>query len=292
MNQATQLDEIPWWKKAAIGALGGLALTLLKLIDARFYVDAVSNIEVQAAYFTYLAYMILGSLAAVFISDHELPPRKIMRSAFVLGLLAPSVFLAIVSQPVRVSTPQRDVPIPKISALPFSSAHAEESSVKSLPPLKPLPGLSPLNPAELSLKVDFKTLPKSALEPSFFDAFRAAIGRRDLADKYVYVVGSTVDKDKALETATLTNEILARTGNLKSSIIQIAGQPNYYVTVGGFVDRQEALKIKAESNAQAAKFFASGIYPANGIPAGDRSKIAVLLADAPVVTTKALWTTP
>lgn len=288
MNEEHQiLIDVPWWKKAAIGALGGLALALLKLIDARFYVDAASNMEVQAAYFTYVAYIVLGSLAAVFISDHDLPPRKIMRSAFVLGLLAPSVLLAIVSQPVRVNTPPKDVVIPRISWMPLAAAHADEPALKALPQMNPLPQMraSP----EL-LKVEFKTLPKSALQPTFSEAFRAAIGRKELSDKYVFVVGATPDKEKALETAALTNEMLGATGSLKSSIIQIEGQPNFYVTVGGFVDQQNAFRIKADSTAQVTKLLAK--FTADKTPIGNRAKIAVLLADAPVVTTTALSKQP
>lgn len=40
------------------------------------------------------------------------------------------------------------------------------------------------------------------------------------------------------------------------------------------------------------KYLASGNYAASKLLAQDRSKIAVLLADAPVVTTKALWKEP
>jgi hypothetical protein len=294
MNAAAQVEnDVHWLTKAAIGALGGIALTLLKLIDAKFYVGATSSIEVQAAYFTYLAYIALGSLAAVFISDHDLPPRKIKRSAFVLGLLAPSVLLAIVSQPVRVSAPQRDAAIPKISAFPFAAAHAAEPGLKALPPLplsplKPMGPVEPFKPGELGAKVELKMLPKSALQPTFLEAFWAAVGRKDLEQKYVFVVGSTQDKGKALEAAALTNEMLTPMGGLKTSIIQIEGKPDYYVTVGGFLDQRNALKVKADSNAIAAKFLAVE-YATNKVAAEDRSRIAVLLADAPVVPTNALW---
>jgi hypothetical protein len=288
---ATVENDVHWGTKAAIGALGGLALTLLKLIDAKFYVGATSSIEVQAAYFTYLAYIVLGSLAAVFIPDHDLPPRKTIRSAFVMGLLAPSVLLAIVSQPVHVSTPARDTAIPKISSLPFSAAHAQEPGLTEMPAfpafptMKPMPKVEPFN-AGKGFSVEYRVLPKSALQPSFREAFWAAVGRHDLETKYVYVVGTTQDKDKAMETATLANEVFAGTANLKSSILQIEGQPDFYVTVGGFVDQRNALKIKADSNAVAAKFFAG--YISNKLPLQNRSKIAVLLADAPVVPTNAL----
>src|SRR3989304_1861072 len=101
-------DELTWLEKAGIGALGGLGLAILKLIDARFYLGTVSSVEPAAAYLTYFCYMLLGSLVAVFFTDHELPAdnelpaqkikrtQKMKRSAFVLGLLAPSVLLAIV----------------------------------------------------------------------------------------------------------------------------------------------------------------------------------------------------
>lgn len=94
-------DDLPWWHKATVGFLGGLSLALLKPIDARFYIGAASTVEAHAAYLTYFAYMLLGGLAAVFLADHDLPPKKILRSAFVIGILAPSVLLAIANQPFR-----------------------------------------------------------------------------------------------------------------------------------------------------------------------------------------------
>jgi hypothetical protein len=95
------MNDLPWWSKAIIGATGGLALALLKLIDAKFYLASIASIEAHAAYLTYLCYALLGSVAAVFLTDHELPAQKIRRGAFVLGLLAPSVLLAIVNQPFK-----------------------------------------------------------------------------------------------------------------------------------------------------------------------------------------------
>ena len=57
------MTDLVWWKKAGIGALGGFALALLKLIDAKFFLASITTVESYAAYLTYFCYMLLGSVA-------------------------------------------------------------------------------------------------------------------------------------------------------------------------------------------------------------------------------------
>src|SRR5260221_8650068 len=132
-------DELTWWEKAGIGAIGGLGLAILNLIDAKLFLGSISAVEAWAAYLTYFSYMCLGSMAAVFLTDHELPAPKMKRSSFVLGLLAPSVLLAIVSQPIKQGQPLDEGlrNVPRISEWFISSTHAQEVPKG---PEDPLPG--------------------------------------------------------------------------------------------------------------------------------------------------------
>src|SRR5258708_5297018 len=102
------MSELSWQVKAGIGALGGFGLAILKLIDAKFYLQSDSWQEPTAAYLTYFCYMILGSLVAVFLTEHDLPVPKLRRSSFVLGLLAPSVLVALLTQPIKIQPQDRD----------------------------------------------------------------------------------------------------------------------------------------------------------------------------------------
>src|SRR5438309_1809680 len=89
-----------WIDKAKIGAVGGIALALLKLIDNHFFVSACLMPEVYGNLLIYVAYVVLGMIVAVFLTDPELPASKLSRNAFVLGLLAPSVLIAISAKPL------------------------------------------------------------------------------------------------------------------------------------------------------------------------------------------------
>jgi hypothetical protein len=268
------MDDVSWVTKACVGVLGGIALSLLKLIDANFYMGA-SSIVMQAAYFSYAAYMILGGMAAVFLADHDLPPRKIVRSAFVIGLLAPSLLLALASQPIRMTSSgsEGEKLIPKLSFAPVSAAMAQE-------PAKPASA-----PVSASHVVTVQEIPASALQPTFSDALKSVLGRDPIPEKYVYVIGSTTDKAKATSAAELVSKALG-TQKAKPSVIQVKGQPQFFVTVGGFVDFESAFKIKADSTAAVAKTLGDG--QSTSLSSDERSKLAAMFADAPVVKTKAL----
>ncbi|WP_341911214.1 hypothetical protein [Polaromonas sp. YR568] len=184
------MQELTWWQKGVIGAIGGLALALLKLIDARFFLFGVAQVEAYAGYLTYFCYMLLGSVAAVFLADHELSPAKVRRSAFILGLLAPSVLLAIANQPVKsIDTEQRrSANIPSLGWLPLPAANAQ----LVIPPQNA--------PSNLNTNLKVEVLSAASLKPSFANALAAAVGRGELNEPYAYVIGSTASKEKALNT--------------------------------------------------------------------------------------------
>lgn len=126
--------------------------------------------------------------------------------------------------------------------------------------------------------MSIKTVPKSALEPKFLDAIKAAVGRHELVEKYAYVVGTTSDRAKALETAALANAALTSVGDdggLRSNVIQIEGQKTFYVTVGGFVEREQALKFKADSTAKVTRLL---VAPSGGQEAGLTAASKIKLA--------------
>lgn len=266
-------DELTWWEKAGIGALGGLGLAILKLIDAKFYLGSVSSVEPAAAYLTYFCYMLLGSLVAVFFTDHELPAPKMKRSSFVLGLLAPSVLLAIVTQPIKPGQlPDEGLRnVPKIGSWLIPSAHAQEPTRSPEAPVSELPQIISITKADLA--------------PSFSAALLAAVGRKGIVAQYAYVVGTTTDKQKALETAQTMNSLFLTSykGNMKlnAQIIKPEGAPNYYVTVGntGTPDLILALKSAARSAA---------VTSLTATPTQDAKQAASLLLEGRVLQARSL----
>lgn len=277
------MHEMKWYEKALIGAVGGLALALLKLIDAKFFLSGVAPIEAYAAYLTYFCYVLLGSVAAVFLADHELPPAKIKRSAFVLGLLAPSVLLAIANQPVKSGDPERrqSAAIPALSWIPMSSAYAQGSQPS---------GRAASGPT-LSDKVE--VLSESSLKPSFANAFFAAVGRGELNVPYVYVVGGTSSKAKALDTAFKMQQVLSAdtAKNFQPRVVQVEGSSGYYVLVGDLASKQELTRVRTDATSTAIKSF--GTTPTVGsISLAERKTLADLLVNAPVLPASALSIPP
>ncbi|EDN66987.1 membrane protein [Beggiatoa sp. PS] len=87
----TMSTEIPWTEKAVLGALGGGTFVLLFIINEGFQLEYS---------LTYLAYLILGAIAGLFLTDQNLPPNKIQKSAFVHGLLVSSLLFIFLNQVV------------------------------------------------------------------------------------------------------------------------------------------------------------------------------------------------
>ncbi len=212
-----------WRHKVVIGATGGIALVLLKLIEVEFFVDDINSKRALAAYMTYAAYILLGIIVAVFFTDDSLEEAKRKKSAFLAGLMAPSVLLAILHSPVQgkglADTLKPDLgPIPKITGLFVGSAYAQ-----------------PNPDSILEGTTQFLELKKDQVEPRFVDGFKLAIGRGEPTKNLVYVLGQTDSKYKALSVATNVNKFLsAATGSSKTTanVLQPEGSNSWYVTVG------------------------------------------------------------
>ncbi len=69
-----------------IGAYGGVSLALLKLIESGFFLDQLLSTNAKAAFLTYVAYIFLGVMGAVFFTDRSLSPEQIKKGAFTMGL--------------------------------------------------------------------------------------------------------------------------------------------------------------------------------------------------------------
>jgi hypothetical protein len=58
-------------RKAAIGAVGGLCLGILKLIDAKFFLMTASSTEMFVGYLTYFSFLLLGMAVAAFLAEDD-----------------------------------------------------------------------------------------------------------------------------------------------------------------------------------------------------------------------------
>jgi len=236
------VNEFPTLRVAAIGAAGGFALSILKLIEAKFFVDAPLSGAAIGAYLSYAGYMLLGSLAATFLSDHELSYPKLRRSAFMFGLAAPSILFALTTQTLRPAEPLNLTfptgPIPSLTHwLPIGTALAQQSQ----PPLQ--------QPKQDQIFV----LPESALKPSLAEGFAAAWGRGTIQPRFAYVVGRGSDKAQAVSTAKTLTDLLAVQASPQSppvvaNVVKIENGDDYFVVLGSLGSKEDVAQtwIKAQ----------------------------------------------
>src|SRR5262245_23219610 len=199
-----------------IGILSGIAVSLVKLVQAGFYLSSPA-VEFQGALLTYLAYMVLGAIGAVFLVDHDARGQKMLKSAFLMGFVAPSFFLALVNHPITSRNDLQEIlgRIPKLSELLIGVAHAEDIQPASTSANEPIPGMKMLGGVVV--------LDKSAVEPSLGAAVKSALGAHVASKSYTYVVGMTDSEKKALATASQINRVLTSQGskvNAWANVIQ------------------------------------------------------------------------
>jgi len=238
--------------KALIGATGGIALVLLKLIEVQFFVDDFGSKKALAAYLTYAAYVALGVIVALFFTDDKLEEEgKRRRSAFFAGLLAPSILLAVVRQPGAGHTAdlfkQDPAEIPKISLLLVKEARAQGQAT---------------SPSRSDAKSDVPVieLKKADIEGGFVDGFKAAIGRSDPPKEYVFVLGEAASVDKAVAVAQDVNKLLwmqAKTPRTSAYVFRPEGSKGWFVTIGNFDAPAAAFGYREIAKAAAIKSLTS-----------------------------------
>lgn len=234
-NSQTAEDSVSWYQKALIGAVGGFALSLLKLIECQFYIGNPSSNEAWAGYLTYFSYLILGMIIAIFLTEHDIPVPKIRKNAFFLGFLAPSLLIAILTKPAEQHVDSSNIldKIPTIGALLVSNAYAQETEKnEAQDDKKKEPSIHLIKP-----DIGIKIISKADVEVKMSDAFRKALGRPKEYDKYIYVVAQTEDKTKAITTAGHIISVYYK-GKPELAkdieVIKFSNSSTYYLTIGGF----------------------------------------------------------
>jgi hypothetical protein len=272
-------------KVALIGAVGGFALSLLKMIDAGFFISVTGRPAVITAYLTYAAFILLGAIAAAFLADFELPYAKLRRLAFTIGIASPSVLIALAQQPVKLdsngSPTQSEPPIRTLmlDLLPLSSAIAADA---------PPPAIKAQSPEGVTTNVgNVTTLKRSDLAAGIEDGFRAAIGRGQIETPYAYVLGATTDIQKANSTANSVRSFLMNSAGssittLSPRVVKIEGQEKYFVVVGEMGDRQSVGRLRSQTKSVALEALAKS-SAASSTGNSDAARIAELIGSGPVV---------
>jgi hypothetical protein len=261
--------ELTWRNAALIGMLGGLCLVLLKLMQAQFYVDDPLSRQAVVAYLTYAGFLVFAAIAGVFFAEHNL-----RRNTFIAGLLAPSILLTFFSAPnFRVdSVGESPRAIRQLSLSLIPAAHAQ---------LPPASSPSPIPSAELQV------IHKSDVVPSFWESVRQAMGGPAAPDKYLFVIGKTADKEKALATANSLNDMKAMLNVYDdkklpyAKVVKFDGMNDYYVTLGDLQPPAAAVHTKKVATSV-------GLAWLTGEAAAQAQAAAPLLVEGVVVDAKSL----
>jgi len=241
------------YQKLLIGGIGALCLSILKLINANFYLGSTNSAAVYGAYLTYLGYIILGTVVGFIFCEEQEDVQKTRKSAFLMGLLAPSILLAIIAQPISL----KDTDAGKTTQPPSLGSIIDIFAT----PVR----AQTAQPADVSTTPKLRYVEQKDLAAGFEAGVRSALGLQTLPrDHVAFVVGKTKDQAIAKKTAMDINALLAKsdsTNAMKVTILKPDANESYYVTIGDFVSPSMAALIDRSIKETALKVLAAPSTP-------------------------------
>jgi hypothetical protein len=272
MSQDPNLNTVAWNEKAIIGASGGLSLVILKLIEADFFLtSSLSEAEILARYLTYIAYLLLGIMVAIFFTDSDGNKEKVRKNAFISGLVAPSLLLALLSPPnlgegvdPTTSIQQFGERIQPSNFSPLSTESATDNNDSSKLDFAPTFSRVRSTDAQVSrstivngIKV-LDIIPDDIEQATFGQLLLGAIGRNPNLKNYVFVVGKTTSQHNAVNIAVNINAFFTKKRPLgvPSAIVMHPKNTNqYYITIGEINLKTDAKLIKRKIHGYASKIL-------------------------------------
>ena len=265
-------DVLRTYEKAFIGAAGGFSLVLLKLIDADFFVGA-PHTKLLVGYLTYASYIVLGMIVSTYLTDHELSKEKGRRQALIMGLLAPSILIAIITNPNTGNGQSvshaglNTVPDLGFNISPVGKAYADDVAPSAAP-----------SSAQKDIKI--KVIKKSDVEIGYKEAFLSQFGRQNAENKFALVVGSSSNKDRATDVAKQLNTALGCHGdstNETCAELLKTNQSNLvFVTIGGLQSLNSAQNLKLQS-------IETLLKPADSSQTVDHGELAALISNGKII---------
>jgi hypothetical protein len=271
MSQDSNLNAIAWGEKAVIGASGGLSLVILKLIEADFFLtSSLSDAEILVRYLTYIAYLILGIMVAIFFTDTDGNKEKIRKNAFISGLVAPSLLLALVSPPnvdgdidptTHIQQLEERIQPSNFSPLGAESAtdNNDNSKLNFAPTTFSRVRSTDAQVSRSTIVHGVKVLdivPDDIEKASFGQLLLGAIGRGPNLKNYVFVVGKTTSQHNAVNIAVNINSFIQNKLLLgvPSAIVMHPKNTNqYYISIGEINLKENAKLIKQKIHGYASK---------------------------------------
>lgn len=279
-------------------------MVLLKLIQARFFLEEGSLTTIWASYLTYFAYIVLGMFAAVMLIERDLPRQKSLRDAFILGLLAPSTLFAIIREPIRpaelpeqsqrgvpeIPALSRQVPLPAEAPAPGGEVEAREVKAKGqqLEAERGEKFEAKASEEAVAEKEEVEAEPRELkerdVERGFGDAILQAMGRSRPSTAYVLAVGGTRDAAKACEAAGRINTILTkgRFAVPPANVVRPEGRTVFYVIIGGLGTAAKAAELRSAVKSIAEEECRHAADPS-------AKNVALLLSDSRIVKGQSLF---
>jgi hypothetical protein len=272
MSQDPNLNTVAWNEKAIIGASGGLSLVILKLIEADFFLtSSLSEAEILARYLTYIAYLLLGIMVAIFFTDSDGNKEKVRKNAFISGLVAPSLLLALLSPPnigedidPTTHIQQLGERIQPSNFSPLSTESATDNNDSSKLDFAPTFSRVRSTDAQVNkstivngVKV-LDIVPDDIETATFGQLLLGAIGRSPNLKNYVFVVGKTTSQHNAVNIAVNINAFFTKKRPLgvPSAIVMHPKNTNqYYITIGEINLKTDAKLIKRKIHGYASKIL-------------------------------------
>jgi hypothetical protein len=274
MSQDPNLNTVAWNEKAIIGASGGLSLVILKLIEADFFLtSSLSEAEILARYLTYIAYLLLGVMVAIFFTDSEGKKEKVRKNAFISGLVAPSLLLALLSPPnlgegvdpitsiqqfgERIQ-PSNFSPLGAESATDNDASDDDHNSKLNLAPTFSRVRSTDAQVSN-SIKVNgvkvLEIVPDDIEKATFGQLLLGAIGRNPNLKNYVFVVGKTTSQHNAVNIAVNINSFIKSLVVPRAIVIHPKHTNQYYITIGEINLKTDAKLIKRKIHGYASKIL-------------------------------------
>jgi len=260
MSQDSKLNTIGWNEKAIIGASGGLSLVILKLIEADFFLtSSLSEAEILVRYLTYIAYLILGIMVAIFFTDSDGNKEKVRKNAFISGLVAPSLLLALVSPPnvdgdVDPTSRIHDLG-ERIQPSNFSPLGTTESATPTFSRVRSTDAQAAGYTIVNGVKV-LDIVPDDIEKPSFGQLLLGAIGRNPNLKNYVFVVGKTTSQHNAVNIAVKINSFIKPSLSVpRAIVIHPKNTKEYYISIGAINLKENAKLIKHKIHGYASKIL-------------------------------------
>jgi hypothetical protein len=234
-------------QKIIVGASGGIALSILKLIQSDFFLDSNKPASIWGSYLTLVGYIILGALVGLYFCEESQDLNKTRKSAFLMGLLAPSILLAITTKPVET----KDLNLGHADNVPNLGMMLD-----ALVPSAYAQSPAPASPATGSSAIPIKVLEQKDSLTNFGEGVKSALGiQQPATEQAVFVVGKTGNPEVAQKTAGEINNLLSKQADtkLRATIIKPDAQDKYFVAIGDVTSPSNAVAIEREAKGTALK---------------------------------------